>query len=113
MIAATGFEIQSAPSAGRMAGAETGLMGTCAVHLIDRRTGSAHRINGTPLVIFTRRPEAVSYTHLDGYKRQVRHGAAAPAARSLTHAGHRGTPLALCPMRCPAALCAGPDRVDL
>lgn len=29
---------------------------TCAVRLIDRRTGTTHRVNGTPLVLFTRRP---------------------------------------------------------
>ncbi len=34
---------------------------TCAVRLIDRRTKLPHRINGTPLVLFTRRPvEAVA-----------------------------------------------------
>lgn len=66
MIAATGFEVQTTRSAGRMSGAETGLAGTCAVHLIDRRTGSAHRINGTPLVIFTRRPEEAAADLLNG-----------------------------------------------
>ena len=30
---------------------------TCAVRLIDRRTGSVHRVNGTPLVVFTRNPD--------------------------------------------------------
>ncbi len=30
---------------------------TCAVRLIDRRTGQTHRINGSPLVMFTRVPE--------------------------------------------------------
>jgi hypothetical protein len=29
----------------------------CAVRLIDRRTGQTHRINGSPLVLFTQRPE--------------------------------------------------------
>ena len=34
---------------------------TCAVRLVDRRTGALHRINGTPLTLFTRRPaEAVA-----------------------------------------------------
>ena len=34
---------------------------TCAVRLIDRRTGEGHRINGSPLVLFTRNPaEAVA-----------------------------------------------------
>lgn len=33
----------------------------CAVRLIDRRTGQTHRINGSPLVLFTRSPaEAVA-----------------------------------------------------
>ena len=30
------------------------LSGLAAVRLIDRRTGRAHRINGTPLVLYTR-----------------------------------------------------------
>lgn len=30
---------------------------TCAVRLIDRRTGKAHRINGSPLVLFTKTPK--------------------------------------------------------
>lgn len=29
----------------------------CAVRLVDRRTGQARRINGRPLVLFTRAPE--------------------------------------------------------
>lgn len=34
---------------------------TCAVRLVDRRTGAPHRVNGTPLVVFTRNPaEAVA-----------------------------------------------------
>jgi hypothetical protein len=33
----------------------------CAVRLIDRRTGLTHRVNGSPLLIFTRNPaEAVA-----------------------------------------------------
>lgn len=33
----------------------------CAVRLVDRRTGLTHRVNGSPLVIFTRNPiEAVA-----------------------------------------------------
>ena len=30
---------------------------TCAVRLVDRRTGLTHRINGSPLTLYTRRPE--------------------------------------------------------
>jgi hypothetical protein len=34
---------------------------SCAVRLVDRRTGLTHRINGSPLVVFTRNPaEAVA-----------------------------------------------------
>ncbi|HQU67673.1 MAG TPA: hypothetical protein PLI43_05690 [Albidovulum sp.] len=33
---------------------------TCAVRLIDRRTGEAHRINGSPFVLFTKTPEAAA-----------------------------------------------------
>lgn len=33
----------------------------CAVRLVDRRTGLTHRVNGSPLVLFTRNPaEAVA-----------------------------------------------------
>lgn len=50
------------PSAGPLPGAvTTGLRQSCAVRLIDRRTGLTHRINGSPLVLFTRNPaEAVA-----------------------------------------------------
>lgn len=37
-----------------------------AVRLIDRRIGAVHRINGRPLVIFTRNPEAALAELLDG-----------------------------------------------
>lgn len=30
---------------------------TCAVSLIDRRTGATHRINGRPLTLLTRNPQ--------------------------------------------------------
>jgi hypothetical protein len=34
---------------------------SCAVRLVDRRTALTHRINGSPLVLFTRNPaEAVA-----------------------------------------------------
>ncbi len=38
----------------------------CAVRLIDRRTGTALRVNGTPLVIFTRDPAAAVAELLEG-----------------------------------------------
>lgn len=39
---------------------------TCAVRLIDRRTGAVHRVNGTPLVVFTRAPEEAAAELLRG-----------------------------------------------
>jgi hypothetical protein len=39
---------------------------TCAVRLIDRRTGQTHRINGKPLVIFTRDPDTAVADLLEG-----------------------------------------------
>jgi hypothetical protein len=39
---------------------------TCVVRLIDRRTGRTHRVNGSPLVIFTRNPDAAVADLLDG-----------------------------------------------
>lgn len=39
---------------------------TCAVRLIDRRTGQTLRVNGSPLVLFTRRPHEAAAELLDG-----------------------------------------------
>ncbi len=38
----------------------------CAVRLVDRRTGQTHRVNGSPLVLFTRRPEDAAAELLEG-----------------------------------------------
>ena len=38
----------------------------CAVRLIDRRTGQTHRINGSPLVLFTRSPQEAVAELLSG-----------------------------------------------
>jgi hypothetical protein len=38
----------------------------CAVRLIDRRTGQTHRINGSPLVLFTKAPEEAAAELLEG-----------------------------------------------
>ncbi|TAG31299.1 MAG: hypothetical protein EAZ40_00650 [Rhodobacterales bacterium] len=38
----------------------------CAVRLIDRRTGQTHRINGSPLVLFTKFPEEAVAELLSG-----------------------------------------------
>ena len=43
-----------------------GMRDTCAVHLFDRRTGCAHRINGRPLVIFSRSPDEAAAALLEG-----------------------------------------------
>lgn len=59
---------QNAPHAASTAGSTADLLVTaaprplaCAVRLIDRRTGQTHRINGRPLVLYTRNPaEAVA-----------------------------------------------------
>lgn len=50
------------PDAGPLPGVATkSLRQSCAVRLVDRRTGLTHRINGSPLVLFTRNPaEAVA-----------------------------------------------------
>jgi hypothetical protein len=39
---------------------------TCAVRLIDRRTGLTHRVNGSPMVIFTRNPSDAVADLLEG-----------------------------------------------
>ena len=44
----------------------TPLAATCAVRLIDRRTGQTHRINGSPLVLFTRSPDLAVAELLSG-----------------------------------------------
>ncbi len=38
----------------------------CMVRLIDRRTGAAHRINGTPLTLYTRRPAEAAAELMQG-----------------------------------------------
>lgn len=43
-----------------------GMSRACAVRLIERRTGAAHRINGTPLTLFTRRPHEAAAELLAG-----------------------------------------------
>lgn len=47
-------------------GAAMTMRQTCVVQLFDRRTGSAHRINGNPLMIFTRQPEIAVADLLEG-----------------------------------------------
>lgn len=54
------------PAAAPVMGQDMTMRRTCAVQLFDRRTGQAHRINGTPLVIFTRNPAVAVEDLLDG-----------------------------------------------
>lgn len=59
----------SPPVSGAAAGCPTALrdmQSTCAVRLMDRRTGAVHRVNGTPLMIVTRNPQAAAVELLDG-----------------------------------------------
>jgi hypothetical protein len=44
---------------------------TCVVRLIDRRTGQIHRVNGSPLVVYTRNPDAAVADLLDGRDAEV------------------------------------------
>jgi hypothetical protein len=39
---------------------------TCAVSLVDRRTGAKHRINGRPLTLLTRNPQDAIAELLEG-----------------------------------------------
>ena len=53
--------------AGRaMSAMPTPLSQACAVRLIDRRTGQTHRINGSPLVLFTKTPDLAVAELLSG-----------------------------------------------
>lgn len=42
------------------------LLQACAVRLIDRRTGQTHRVNGSPLVMFTKTPDVAAAELLSG-----------------------------------------------
>lgn len=44
----------------------TALSQTCAIRLIDRRTGQTHRINGSPLILFTKSPDEAVADLLSG-----------------------------------------------
>ena len=53
-------------SASPLMGQDMTMRRTCAVQLFDRRTGRTHRINGTPLVIYTRNPTVAAEDLLEG-----------------------------------------------
>lgn len=50
----------------RIAAVTAPLTQACAVRLIDRRTGQTHRVNGSPLVVFTGAPEQAATELLAG-----------------------------------------------
>lgn len=55
----------------------------CAVRLIDRRTGLTHRVNGSPLVLFTRRPEDAAAELLEGRDASVWEARIEPIEREV------------------------------
>lgn len=61
------FHLDPTGRAGRaMSAMPATLAQACAVRLIDRRTGQTHRINGSPLVLFTRSPDEAVAELLSG-----------------------------------------------
>lgn len=62
----TAIAFPRTPQALAMSGITVDRRAACAVSLIDRRTGQTHRINGSPLVLFTRSPEEAVTELLDG-----------------------------------------------
>jgi len=63
----TAFYLDPFGRAGRaMSAMPAPLSQACAVRLIDRRTGQTHRINGSPLVMFTKTPEVAVTELLSG-----------------------------------------------
>ena len=61
----------------------------CAVRLIDRRTGQTHRINGSPLVLFTRTPEVAVAELLSGRDAAVWEARVEPIGAAPRNAGGR------------------------
>jgi hypothetical protein len=62
---------------------------TCAVRLIDRRTGQTHRINGSPLVMFTKAPEEAVAELLAGRDASVWEARIEPVGTAAQTAGGR------------------------
>lgn len=52
--------------AAQLVGPSMTMRALCLVQLYDRRTGRAHRMNGTPVGIYTRTPAAAVKELLDG-----------------------------------------------
>lgn len=61
----------------------------CAVRLIDRRTGRTHRINGSPLVLFTKTPDLAVAELLSGRDAQVWEARIEPIGPAPSAAGGR------------------------
>lgn len=55
-----------AQAARPMSALQAPLSQACAVRLIDRRTGQTHRINGSPLLLFTKTPDLAAAELLAG-----------------------------------------------
>lgn len=74
--------------AGRaMSAMPASLSQTCAVRLIDRRTGQSHRINGSPLVLFTRNPEEAVADLLSGRDAAVWEARVEPIGAAMHNGG--------------------------
>lgn len=66
-MTATAYPRTPIGPAGRMVSPmPAALRQACAVRLIDRRTGQTHRINGSPLVLFTKTPDEAAAELLRG-----------------------------------------------
>lgn len=54
-----------------MPGKGTDVRPSCAVRLVDRRAGQTHRVNGSPVIVFTRQPDQAMADLLKGRDRSV------------------------------------------
>jgi hypothetical protein len=61
----------------------------CAVRLIDRRTGRTHRINGSPLILFTRTPDLAVAELLSGRDAMVWEARVEPIGANTRKGGGR------------------------
>ena len=76
--------------AGRaMSAMPASLSRACAVRLIDRRTGQTHRINGSPLVLFTKAPEEAVAELLSGRDATVWEARVEPIGAAPRNGGGR------------------------
>jgi hypothetical protein len=61
----------------------------CAVRLIDRRTGQTHRVNGSPLVLFTKSPDEAVAELLSGRDAAVWEARVEPIGAAPRNVGGR------------------------